>query len=38
MKDIKTQAQKHLKDLIITALNKAIKDNIIQINNIPEFI
>ncbi|HHX24007.1 MAG TPA: arginine--tRNA ligase [Thermoanaerobacterales bacterium] len=37
MKDIKTQVQKHLKDLIITALNKAIKDNIIQINNIPEF-
>ena len=37
MKDIKTQVQKHLKDLIIAALNKAIKDNIIQINNIPEF-
>ena len=37
MKDIKTQVQDILMDLTISALNKAIEDNVIQIKDIPDF-
>lgn len=37
MKDIKTQAQHKLMDLVIAALKKAIADNVLQIKNIPDF-
>ena len=37
MKDIKTQVQHKLMDLVIVALKKAITDNVIQIKDIPDF-
>ena len=37
MKDIKTQVQDTLKDLTTAALERAIKDNVLQIKTIPDF-
>jgi len=37
MRDIKTKVQRRIKDLIISALNEAIKDNVIKIKDIPDF-
>jgi len=37
MKDIKTKVQQRLKDLIIAALNEAVNENVINIEEIPDF-
>ena len=37
MKDIKTKVQQRLKELIIAALNEAVNENVINIEEIPDF-
>ena len=37
MKDLKAQAQQKLKNLVVSALNKATNENVVKINEIPDF-
>lgn len=37
MKDVKTKVQQRIKDLLAAALNEAIKENVINIEEIPDF-
>jgi len=37
MKDVKTKVQQHIKELITVALNRAMEENVINIDEIPDF-